>query len=64
MKIFWGKVFTSKTLWLNVIAIVIFVIQGLEGKAWIDPVYQAVILGVLNMIARFLTNDAVATKVK
>ncbi len=54
----WSKVLTSKTLWLNVIAVVIFIIQGLEGKAWIDPIYQAVIIGVLNMIVRFLTNDS------
>lgn len=58
MKIAWGKVLTSKTLWLNVLAVIIFVIQGLQGKAWLPAEYQAIILGVLNMVVRFLTNDS------
>ncbi len=58
MIISWGKVFTSKTLWLNVLAVIIFIVQSAQGQAWIPIQYQALILGVLNMIVRFLTNDA------
>ena len=58
MNIAWGKVITSKTLWLNVIAIVIFIVQSAQGQAWIPAQYQTLILGVLNLIVRFLTNDA------
>ena len=61
VKIQWGKILTSKTLWLNVIAVVIFIIQSLQGKAWLPAEYQAIILGVLNMIVRFLTNDSLTT---
>ena len=57
-KIDWGKVLTSKTLWLNVVAIIIFIVQFAYGEAWIPETYQALALGVLNMIVRFLTNDA------
>ena len=58
MKINWGKVLTSKTLWLNVIAVIIFIVQSAQGQAWIPAQYQALVLGVLNMCVRFLTNDS------
>ena len=64
MNIYWGKVFTSKTLWLNVIAIIIFIIQSAQGQAWIPAQYQALILGILNMVVRFLTNDSLTTSNK
>ena len=54
----WGKILTSKTLWLNVIAIAVFVVQSAQGQVWIPAEYQALILGVLNMIVRFLTTDS------
>ncbi len=54
----WGKVISSKTLWLNVIAIVLFIVQFAGGHAWINPEWQALILGVLNMVVRFMTTDA------
>lgn len=62
MKIDWGKVLTSKTLWLNVIAVVIGIIQGAQGQAWIPAEYQVLILAILNAIIRFLTNDSLTTK--
>lgn len=57
-KIDWGKVFTSKTVWLNIIAVILFIVQSAEGQAWIPAPYQVLILGVLNMIVRFLTSDS------
>lgn len=60
-KIDWGKMVTSKTLWLNLIAIAIFIIQSTQGHAWIPAEYQVLILGVLNMIVRFITNDSLLT---
>ncbi len=57
-KIDWGKVVTSKTLWLNIVAIAIFVVESAQGQVWIPIGYQALILGVFNMIVRFLTNDS------
>ncbi len=54
----WGKVLTSKTLWLNVLAIALFIVQFAGGHAWIPAEAQALILGVLNMVVRFMTTDA------
>ena len=62
MKIQWGKVITSKTMWLNLIALAIAIVQAVEGQAWIDPKIQVGILAVLNAIVRFLTNDAIIKK--
>ena len=58
MKINWGRILTSKTLWLNTIACIIAIIQVLSGEAWFAPEVQVLILGVLNAIVRFLTNDS------
>ena len=58
MKIDWGKVITSKTLWLNIIACIIAIIQVLSGEIWFDPKLQSLILGILNVFVRFLTNDS------
>ncbi len=58
VRIDWGKVLTSKTLWLNVIGCAIAIIQVLSGEAWFDPKLQVLILGVLNAFVRFLTNDS------
>ena len=58
MHLDWGKIITSKSLWLNTIACIIAIIQTLAGEAWFDPKLQVLILGVLNAIVRFLTNDA------
>jgi len=58
MKIDWGKVLTSKTMWLNAIACIIAIIQALSGEAWFDPKLQVLILGILNALVRFLTNDS------
>ena len=54
----WGKILTSKTVWLNAIAIIIFILQSAQGQVWIPAQYQVLILGVLNMIVRFLTTDS------
>ena len=58
MKVNWGRVLTSKTVWLNTIACVIAIIQVLSGEAWFDPKLQSLILGILNVLVRFLTNDS------
>ncbi len=57
-KLAWGKVLTSKTLWLNIILIILFIVQSAQGQAWIPAQYQFLITGVLTMVVRFLTNDS------
>jgi len=62
MKIDWSKVLTSKTLWLNALACVIAIVQTLSGQAWFSPELQILILGILNALVRFLTNDSLIAK--
>lgn len=62
MKILWRRLLTSKTVWLNAIAVAVAIVQLAQQQAWINPELQAGILGVLNLILRLLTNDALVTK--
>ena len=54
------KWYTSKTLWANAIGIVAIIIQGVTGNEVISIEYQAVILGFINMILRFITKEPVS----
>ena len=48
--------YTSKTLWVNAIAIIAIIAQGQFGFI-IDPVVQLAILGVVNIILRAITGE-------
>ena len=50
----------SKTLWLNILATAVVIVQAMQGQTWINPEYQVFILAVLNAIVRLLTNTAIA----
>jgi len=56
-KPFW----TSKTMWINVLAVVAMVVQQQYGFA-IDPETQVAILGVVNLVLRIVTKSAVDWK--
>lgn len=51
--------FLSKTLWVNAIALVAMVVQGITGNEIISIELQATILAVINMILRFVTKKPV-----
>lgn len=53
------SIFTSKTFWTNVIAVVAMVLQGLTGKEIIPVEYQATLLAVINIILRTVTKQPV-----
>jgi hypothetical protein len=53
----WWK---SKTLWLNVLAAAIVIVQALQGQPWLEPEIQVAILAVLNAILRLVTSQAIA----
>lgn len=53
------KWYLSKTLWLNVLAAIIAVIQAAQGQAWLSPELQVFILAVLNALVRLITNTAI-----
>jgi len=57
MSIEWGKVLTSKTVWLGVLMILAAVIEYIAGLPAGTTVVQG-ISGVLAIIVRFLTKDA------
>jgi len=48
---------TSKTLWVNLIAVAAIVIQGVSGTEALDASAQAVILGVVNFVLRLATHE-------
>ena len=53
----WWK---SKTLWVNVLALIGLGVQSQTGFA-IDPALQGGILGVVNVILRALTGESLTT---
>ena len=55
------KWYLSRTIWLQVIAVVIGGVQALQGDAWFNPEYQVAILAVLNIIVRLITSQPIET---
>lgn len=51
--------YASKTLWINIIALVAIILQGFTGFI-INPQDQAAILVVINLILRVVTGDEIA----
>ncbi len=53
----WRK---SNTLWLNVMATLITIVQLLQGFAWFPAQYQVLVLAILNAIVRiWLTSQPI-----
>ena len=50
------KFYTSKTLWVNLIALVAIILQLATGKEAFNLEAQASLLAVINLILRLLTN--------
>ena len=46
----------SKTLWVNSLAVVAIIAQGITGQEVIDVEFQAVLLALVNLVLRRLTN--------
>lgn len=49
------KWYMSKTVWVNIIAIIGFAIQTIVGKEIITVDYQVMILAIINFILRIIT---------
>ncbi len=66
MTINWGKVLTSKTLWTNVVLLLIgivdYIVANQAGFTFIPWQVLGLLTVILNLILRFLTNDALITK--
>lgn len=52
--------YTSKTLWVNAIALIAMVVQGVTGKIVVSLEVQATILAAINMVLRFITKQPVS----
>lgn len=53
--------YTSKTLWVNVVAIIALIAQGQFGFV-IDPAMQAGVLVTLNLLLRAITKEDLVWK--
>ena len=51
--------YKSKTLWVNVVAIAVIVVQGTTGFV-IDASLQLELLAAINLILRFVTGEPLA----
>lgn len=54
----WGKVLTSKTIWVNLILFLIYVTSWDQLTQYISPIRISEIHVLLNIILRFLTGDS------
>ncbi len=63
MKIDWGKVLTSKTIWLGVLMGLAAIMEYIAGLPAGTSIAQA-IFGGLTIVIRFLTNDALINEEK
>ena len=50
----------SKTLWLNILATAVVIVQAVQGQPWVNPEIQVFALAVLNALVRLLTNTAIS----
>ena len=53
------SIFTSKTFWVNVLALVAMIVQGATGTDFISLEVQGTILAVVNIILRTITKEPV-----
>ena len=61
MTIQWGKVLTSKTVWLGVLMLAGAIAEYIAGAPPGTSIAQG-ISGILTIVVRFLTTDALVTK--
>lgn len=53
------KWYESKTLWVNAIAILAFIVQIQLGKDLISPEVQASLLAIINLFLRLVTKHEI-----
>jgi hypothetical protein len=50
------KVWKSKVLWINILSVGAYVLDNLIGTNVIPPAKGVVVLGVINILLRFITD--------
>lgn len=58
-QMFSKSMFASKTFWINTIGVALEIAQLVSGLRVVPSQYMALILGVLNVVMRSLTNQPV-----
>lgn len=53
------KWWTSKTLWVNALALAAMIAQGVAGHEIISVEYQAMALSAINFVLRLITKSSV-----
>jgi len=51
--------YKSKTLWLNVLAVVLFIVQYALDQQWLPIVAEGLIVGVANLILRAISGEVI-----
>lgn len=54
------KWYHSKSLILNILAVIAAVVQALQGQPWLNVELQVAILAVLNALVRLVTNTTIS----
>lgn len=56
------KWYLSKTVWVNLIAMIAMALEVTTGKEILNAEYQGVILTVINLVLRFITSKGITFK--
>lgn len=51
------KWYESKTMWVNIVATVVIIVQTVTGDDIFKPEYQVIALSVLNVVLRTITKE-------
>jgi hypothetical protein len=54
--------YLSKTIWVNLIALIGVALETTTGKQILDPATQGVILTIINLVLRFVTKQGITFK--
>jgi uncharacterized membrane protein len=50
----------SKTVWINIISLLLEIAQAVSGVQWIPVGILTIVVNILNIFLRFLTNTKIA----
>ena len=54
------KWYASKTMWVNGLAVVAGIVQGITGEAWFNAEAQVGVLALINLVLRVVTKTGLA----
>jgi len=55
------KWYASRTLWVNALAVVGAIVQGVSGQEFLGADDQVAILGLINLILRMVTSSKISS---